>query len=285
VVARDRKRKPDGRSARPLGQPEDELRALLAAVRAAPGDDTPRLALAAWLDEHGDPRGEMVRLSVELAREPAGSPRQRELSDRLGPWREYGERFVAWVGGLGEEGVSAAIDRGLLAVRVMNGVDPGEQCDPAFYAAVRQGWVGRVEFFDNAGKTFRTLARGGWPSLRSAPVITAVGQAETEDAGLAGVGTLKNLRELSHDDEERGREFRFLTDAGLAHLRHLPNLERVQLYGRFTPGGVLGLVALSKLCRLELDGVTGNLDELAEECRRRAPRCMVSLQEAGADGI
>jgi uncharacterized protein (TIGR02996 family) len=37
---------------------------LLAAVLAAPDDDAPRLVYADWLDERGDPRGELVRLQL-----------------------------------------------------------------------------------------------------------------------------------------------------------------------------------------------------------------------------
>lgn len=44
--------------------------ALLAAVRAAPGDDLPRLVAADWLDERGEPeRAEFVRVQVEAARQ------------------------------------------------------------------------------------------------------------------------------------------------------------------------------------------------------------------------
>src|SRR5439155_22125314 len=43
--------------------------ALLAAIRAAHEDDTPRLAFADWLDENDDPaRAEFVRAQVEFAR-------------------------------------------------------------------------------------------------------------------------------------------------------------------------------------------------------------------------
>ena len=37
-----------------------DLQALLAACHAEPDDDTPRLVLADWLEEHDDPRGELV---------------------------------------------------------------------------------------------------------------------------------------------------------------------------------------------------------------------------------
>lgn len=38
----------------------------LASIQAAPDDDTLKLVYADWLDEQGDPRGQIIRLSVEL---------------------------------------------------------------------------------------------------------------------------------------------------------------------------------------------------------------------------
>ena len=53
--------------------------ALLAAIRAAPDDDAPRLVYADWLDEHGQPeRAEFIRLQCELARANDPSLRRRE---------------------------------------------------------------------------------------------------------------------------------------------------------------------------------------------------------------
>jgi uncharacterized protein (TIGR02996 family) len=44
----------------------DEQRALWAAIRAHPDDDTPRLVYADWLQENGDePRAEFIRLQIE----------------------------------------------------------------------------------------------------------------------------------------------------------------------------------------------------------------------------
>lgn len=40
---------------------------LLQAVLDDPGDDAPRLVLADWLEERGDPRGEFIRVQVALA--------------------------------------------------------------------------------------------------------------------------------------------------------------------------------------------------------------------------
>jgi uncharacterized protein (TIGR02996 family) len=46
----------------------DMEEALLRAIQEEPGDETPWLALADWLDERGDPRAEVVRLQQILRR-------------------------------------------------------------------------------------------------------------------------------------------------------------------------------------------------------------------------
>lgn len=51
----------------------------LAAIRAAPDDDAPRLIYADWLDEHGQPeRAEFIRVQCELARRKSPKLRKRE---------------------------------------------------------------------------------------------------------------------------------------------------------------------------------------------------------------
>jgi uncharacterized protein (TIGR02996 family) len=58
-------------------------RALLAAVRANPDEDTPRLMYADWLEEHGDAgQAEFVRLQVERSHTDRADPRWRELLGR-----------------------------------------------------------------------------------------------------------------------------------------------------------------------------------------------------------
>ena len=67
-----------------------DLRALLAACHAEPTDDTPRLVLADWLQEHDDPRGELVRLQCRLAAMPAGDPEYDSLFEQHEKWwRKY----------------------------------------------------------------------------------------------------------------------------------------------------------------------------------------------------
>ncbi len=60
-----------------------ELVALLAACRARPADDLPRLVLADWLDENGQPeRAEFVRIQVEVSHPSADVARIRGLKKR-----------------------------------------------------------------------------------------------------------------------------------------------------------------------------------------------------------
>jgi uncharacterized protein (TIGR02996 family) len=56
--------------------------AFLAAIRAAPGDPTPRLIYADWLDDRGDPRAEFVRLQHQLAEALDRLQRLRSALDR-----------------------------------------------------------------------------------------------------------------------------------------------------------------------------------------------------------
>jgi uncharacterized protein (TIGR02996 family) len=62
-----------------LSVPRPELRILLADVKAQPDDDVPRLILGDWLQDQGDPRGELIHLQVVRARLSDDDPRWIEL--------------------------------------------------------------------------------------------------------------------------------------------------------------------------------------------------------------
>jgi uncharacterized protein (TIGR02996 family) len=59
-----------------------EVLAFLQAIKDEPEDDTPRLVLADWLEERGDPRSELLRIQVEMARLPLDAPHLRVLAPR-----------------------------------------------------------------------------------------------------------------------------------------------------------------------------------------------------------
>jgi uncharacterized protein (TIGR02996 family) len=56
--------------------------AFLEAIAADLDDDAPRLLFADWLEEHGDPRGEFIRVQCALAGLPADDPRRTDLARR-----------------------------------------------------------------------------------------------------------------------------------------------------------------------------------------------------------
>jgi uncharacterized protein (TIGR02996 family) len=56
--------------------------AFLEAIAANLDDDAPRLLFADWLEEHGDLRGEFIRVQCALAGLPADDPRRSDLARR-----------------------------------------------------------------------------------------------------------------------------------------------------------------------------------------------------------
>src|SRR5262245_10726118 len=80
-------------------------KSLLAAIRAAPEDDAPRVVYADWLEEHGDEvdlaRADFIRTQCRLAHLPEDDPvafdlrwRQDELLAAHG--RRWAEEVPAW---------------------------------------------------------------------------------------------------------------------------------------------------------------------------------------------
>lgn len=67
-------------STRPATEaPSPELLAFLEAIKETPDDDMPRLILADWFEERGEPRGEFIRAQVLAARLAASDPHCRRL--------------------------------------------------------------------------------------------------------------------------------------------------------------------------------------------------------------
>src|SRR5581483_8842999 len=56
--------------------------AFLCAIIANPEDDAPRLMYSDWLTEHGDPRGEFIRVQCQLAQMEEDDPNRGALEDR-----------------------------------------------------------------------------------------------------------------------------------------------------------------------------------------------------------
>lgn len=76
----------------------------------------PRLIYADYLDEAGDPRGELIRVQVELSHLPVGEPARMELEERQEELLDtYAEEWLAPLRALGASGVSRrCFERGLI---------------------------------------------------------------------------------------------------------------------------------------------------------------------------
>jgi uncharacterized protein (TIGR02996 family) len=70
--------------------------AFLEDILAHPEDDTPRLIYSDWLDDRNDPRGEFIRIQVELGRLPDNHPRRSRLEWRCEQLLEQHEKH--WLG-------------------------------------------------------------------------------------------------------------------------------------------------------------------------------------------
>jgi uncharacterized protein (TIGR02996 family) len=117
----------------------------LAAIRAAPADDLPRLVFADWLDEHGDPdRAEFIRVQCELAKH-----------GRLGAWTDVGWR----ADDLGRSTLAPAAP--LLARQTALWSAHGEE----WSAELPQSDLYRVEFHRGFAGTVTPLT-GAWAQVR-----------------------------------------------------------------------------------------------------------------------
>src|SRR5262249_59015437 len=94
----------------------DDRRALMAAIIANPDEDTPRLAFADWLQEHGDKhdqaRAEFIRLQIEEAGLPKGDPSRATLEKQQEKLRK--KHAMHWIGALAKVEQFPLFDRGLL---------------------------------------------------------------------------------------------------------------------------------------------------------------------------
>ncbi len=91
-----------------------ELQVLLSDVKALPDDDTPRLILADWLQDHGDVRGEFIHLQVVRRRLAGDDRRYMEMYQR--ECRILGRHGLDWLGPLADHAGSWTFTRGFIAL-------------------------------------------------------------------------------------------------------------------------------------------------------------------------
>jgi uncharacterized protein (TIGR02996 family) len=190
--------------------------AFLQSIREDPDDDGLRLIYADWLEERGDPRGEFIRVQVELARTPSSDP-------RVPLWREREAQLLeahwdAWTLPLRE-----------LLVDDRLGVPREVQIQRKFHLRALREWF-RRGFPEKLQLEVRTFVERGEALLRAAPLrhLCLWGAGEGASA-LARCPQLATIETLEFNDY-----FRSPLDAAgmheLAAAQYLSRLRCLLLY-------------------------------------------------------
>lgn len=202
--------------------------ALLAAIYAAPDDDSPRMVFADALTERGDPRGEFINLQLARARGPVSDEAVR---------REYALRAKRWVAatwGLPlSQGGHVELRRGF-----------------PWWLTLEERTVSTIV----GSPALRLLERVDGFDVRMSPAIerALLNCEELRDARQVNGISSAQLARLERDRRWQSIEIadqRF----NIVHLKHLQALRAVQLTVDSTPSRGNPLEALPHLRRLSLD--------------------------------
>jgi uncharacterized protein (TIGR02996 family) len=239
----------------------DERRALMTAIIASPEEDTPRLALADWLQEHGDrhdqARAEFIRLQIEAVNAPPGRRRGELAKKAKDLLKKHRKKWLAPLGLLWGVYLDADVEqfsRGLLSsLFVEVGPFLSKRWQARLPDALAAVGVEKLYFW---GPTKRPAALAASPAVRW---VTTVDYPEADDAALAAFARSENFAHLSGLLLNEVRA----TDAGLRdfarHTRtaNLTTIEVAAPGGRrnpaptFTSRGVLALLKSDRLPRLK----------------------------------
>ena len=242
----------------------DDRQALMAAVLAEPDEDTPRLALADWLQEHGDDhdraRADHIRLQIEASKLPDNSPERVKLEQQfVVVQKAHGE---AWLGPLAKY------------------AKPDLSRNDVFLGGILWWWytptksfllkphqMAVCEWFPRVGVYLLVLNDKATrePEVATSPALAWVSQfqwshSKLDDSGLAALAKSSHVGRLTSFALQQCK----VTDAGLkafAETTAMPNLRHFGLsstlrLAKYTSAGVLAVLNSSrfpKLCDLELE--------------------------------
>jgi uncharacterized protein (TIGR02996 family) len=193
-----------------------EVLAFLRDIKANPEDNTPRLILADWLEERGDPRGEYVRLDCALAHMELGEPAWQATQRSILELRELHAK--EWFGPLEQWVHYPPSRRGLVRIEVPAWQflkAPKGLAETEVYA-----WVGELVL---VGMTPRRLGKlAASPNLEDLATLTL----EQHELGAGEIVTLLDSPRLARLTglELSGKPLR---DRGAMVLAAAPQLARL----------------------------------------------------------
>lgn len=259
----------------PTGTRSAELQAFLRACRARPDEDTPRLVLADWLEEQGDPRGEFVRIQVQRARLPDWDPRQTALARREAFL--LGESQRSWLGPLARHTRQHRFHRGFLVLELD---ETTPLADRTLEAAPEWIWVNTVCLSQ------RDATRQAFESPICAGVTHLyVYYPDDPQTYLRDLVQSPRLADVTSLHLEPGGYFTDEDAALLAASPHVRRLTSLHLHGGPTPEGLITLLAspnLQGLRRLDCETTHLSGPSLAALGRIDHP-ALAELRLFGAD--
>lgn len=114
-----------------------ELAPFLTAAQQESDEDTSRLVLADFLEDRGDPRADMIRASVQLAKHHPGELEWHEAKEFLAKWKwDYLHRWFA-----GSPEFELTFLRGLLQLSIDAFSLANKSISFGAWDALKQGWV------------------------------------------------------------------------------------------------------------------------------------------------
>lgn len=215
----------------------DDRKALMAAIIANPDEDTPRLALADWLQEHGDThdqaRAEFIRLQIEAAQLPEGGAARKVLDASAKKLEK--KHFAAWIAPLltfdktrtVADEVGRPFLRGLYQF-VLIGSPQLLHKDSQPLIADALAAIGVEELL--AGTTKRIKELASCPAIRW---VARFSYAGADDAALEAFATSPNFTHLS--GLELGEST--ATDVGLKAFAKTSGMTRLTSLGIASGGG------------------------------------------------
>lgn len=212
--------------------------ALLASAKQQPDDDVPRLVLADWLDERGDPRGEFVRVQCELTKLPKKDKRRTSLKQREKQLLKDHES--AWLGPLREvlENEHSALTKYMR--------DAGEDSPTALPWEFRRGFL-RIKINDSSflSKPIQALAETEVWAWIDELNLFCKNEESTRRAAMSKL--LTSICGLT----VYGSKFGSGSAKTIANSPHLSKLTRLELSGQdIGPAGAVALAASPYLTRL-----------------------------------
>jgi len=248
--------------------PRPEVLAFLQAIKEQPDDDTPRLILADWLEEHDDePRAEFLRVQLQLAQ--AGKhPRRQALREREHQLAVLHAR--AWLAPLTSQASNWSFHRGLTRLSlVARDVSPAALLD--LVGTEAYAWVDSLSFHGPRAEDVALLVQSRAPP---------VGQAGSLLGGLTSLS-------LPHGNAIAGEPLATL--AASPEARHLVRLDL-----SWAAAGDAGAQALAsspslgRLAALHLPG--NNLTQLGAQALAASPHLanltvlILNHNDLGAEG-